>query len=79
MGAPDGLDASRLEHHVGQGVAGEVLAHVTADVGPHPKQDTLALVVTGTVLVGQTKVARDYRSVHGGDHLGQGDRFSRPR
>ena len=69
MGTSGRLDASCLEHHVGQGITSEVFAHVTADVGPYPEQDALALVVTGAVLVGLAEVARDNRPVHRGDYL----------
>ncbi len=79
MGAPRGLDAARLEDHVRQGVAGQVLAHMTTDVGPHPEEHALALVITGAILVGLAEVARDDRTVNGGHDLSQRDRFGGPR
>ena len=79
MGTAHRLDASRLEHHVGEGVTRQVLAHVTANVGPHGEQHALALVVTGAILVGLAEIARDDGAVDGGDDLRQGDGLGRAR
>jgi hypothetical protein len=54
-----------------------VLAHVIAHVGPDPEQDALALVVTGTVLMGFAEITGGDWSVHGRDDFGQGDGFGR--
>jgi len=54
--------AARLEDHVGQREAREVLSHVVADVGPDAEQHALALVVASAILVGFAEVTRDNRS-----------------
>jgi len=61
--------AARLEDHVGQREAREVLSHVVADVGPDAEQHALALVVASAILVGFAEVTRDNRSVDRRDEL----------
>ncbi len=73
MGACGGLYAPRLINHVRERETREVIAHVIAHIGPHAKQDALALVVTGPVLVGLAKVARGDWSVNRGHDFGQRD------
>lgn len=73
MGASSGLQASGLAHHVSQGVTQQVIAHVGADVGPHPEEDALTFVVTGPIAVRLAKVTGHNGPVHGGDNFGQGD------
>ena len=50
-----------------------MLAHVLADLRPDGQENALTLVVTGTVLVRQAKVAGDDRSVDRRDDRAQGD------
>jgi len=79
MGALDRFASARLCDHVREGETRQVLAHVVAHVGPYREQDTLTLVVTGPVAVGFAEVARDDRTVDGGDDLGEGNRFGAAR
>lgn len=51
----------------------EVLAHVSARNVPDGKEDTLALVVARTVLVGRPEVSECDGPVHCRDHVGQLD------
>jgi hypothetical protein len=46
------LAASGLVHHVGEGKARKVLAHVVSHVGPHAQQHALSLVIAGPILMG---------------------------
>src|SRR5271163_4406988 len=64
-GPQAGHPALGAGHHIGKVERLEVGAHVLAHVGPHRQQDALALVVAGTVLVGQAEVARHDGPVHG--------------
>jgi len=78
VGAGDGLSAPRLEDHVGQSKAREVLAHVISDIGPDIEQYTLALMVTGPILVRLAEITSHDRSVHGSDDLRQRNCFGTP-
>ena len=55
-----------------------MVAHVLAHVGPHRKQDTLAFVVAGTVLVGGAEVAGHDRPVDSAHDLTEGDLLRHP-
>jgi hypothetical protein len=73
VGAGDGASTTGLDHHIGQGEAREVLAHVISDVSPDPKQDALALVVTGPILMGLAKVTGGDWSIDRGHDFCQSD------
>ena len=73
MGLLHLLATPRLRDHVRQSETRQVLAHVVADVSPHPKQDALAFVVAGTVLMGLSKVAGDNGAVDCGDYFIEGN------
>ncbi len=75
MCATHGLDAAGLQHHVRQGVTGQVFAHVASHVGPDAEEHALSLVVAGAVLMGLAKVTGDNRPVNGSYDFGQRDRF----
>jgi Protein of unknown function (DUF2587) len=78
MGAGDGPAASGLNHHVGQSETRQVLAHVISHVSPDAEQDALALMVTGTVLVGLAKVSGRDGPIDRGHDLRQGDGLRGP-
>jgi hypothetical protein len=73
VGAFDGLAPLGLDHHVREGEAGEVLSHVVANVGPHTKQDTLSLVVTGPIAMRFTEISGHNGPVNRGHNLGERD------
>jgi hypothetical protein len=79
VGALDRPSAARLDDHVGQGEARQVLAHVIADVGPDAQEHALALVVAGAVLVGFAEITGDDRPVNGRNDLGERDALCRAR
>jgi hypothetical protein len=62
-----------LNDHIGQSEARKVLSHVIAHVSPDAKQHALALVIAGSVLVGQAKVTGRNGAINGRDDLGEGD------
>ena len=68
-----GPNATGLHHHVSQGETRKVLAHVIANVSPHAKQDALAFMVAGSVLVRFAEITGDNWTIDGGDDLGQGN------
>ena len=78
VGSRHRFAAPSLADDVRQRKTRQMLTHMVSDVGPHPEQNALALVIAGPVLVGFAKVARVNRAIHGGHDLGQGDRLGGP-
>jgi hypothetical protein len=78
MGTGDGPSTPGLDDHIGQSKARQMLAHVVSHVGPDAEEYTLALVVTGSVLVGLAKVPGRDGPVDRSHDLCQGDGLGGP-
>jgi hypothetical protein len=73
VGAFDGLAPLGLDNHVREGETGQVFSHVIANIGPHTKQNTLSLVVTGAIAMRFAEISGHNGSVNRGHNLGERD------
>ncbi len=71
MGFCHWLATARLDNHVSEGKAREVLSHVISHISPDAEQNTLTLMVTRSILMRLTEVSGGDRSIHGSDDLRQ--------